>query len=468
MQCMTEDSETATRANSDHPLTVGRDAARSHRLPNHGGLEDNYFHRGNCNMYRVWILLAATLLLSASRLTSQSAGIAQDFTFQVSASQGWTDTGLDLQPGDTVRISSSAASSLAAANTRSAAPPCDPAGLSGSVPPSALPLPNEAPGALIAKLHAHGAVPVLVGNARELHVEEASHLFLGMNASAAVCQGELTVRVEKTAASATAASPGNPPQSTRGEQLKSQLSTAAQVFLSGQFGLNKSDSTSSAGESGPSGANAASAATPPLVSTQPIDRSLRKNVDSLPKRVNDQFNNLGDMVNFVIIGSQKDIQAALEAANWHVADTSDKKAALNALMDTYDNKDYLAMPMSTLYLFGRKQDFGYEMAEPIAMVASRHHFRIWKAPFTWNGSDVWVGAGTHDIGFAKDKRNNNVTHRIDPAVDGERDNIGSSLQKTGKTKMLTYYLPPDPVQDAKNATGDSYHSDGRLLVIFLQ
>ncbi len=102
------------------------------------------------------------------------------------------------------------------------------------------------------------------------------------------------------------------------------------------------------------------------------------------------------------------------------------------------------------------------------MVASRHHFRIWKAPFNWNGHEVWVGAGTHDIGFAKDKRNNSVTHKIDPAVDGERDNIGSSLQKANKAKMLSYYLPPDPVQDAKNATGDGYHSDGRLLVILLQ
>ena len=53
-------------------------------------------------------------------------------------------------------------------------------------------------------------------------------------------------------------------------------------------------------------------------------------------------------------------------------------------------------------------------------------------------------------------------------ADGERDNIGSSLQKASKAKTLTYYLPPDPVQDAKNATGDGYHSDGRLLVIFLQ
>ena len=94
------------------------------------------------------------------------------------------------------------------------------------------------------------------------------------------------------------------------------------------------------------------------------------------------------MVNFVIIGPQKDVQAALDAATWHAADTNNEKAVLAAIQATYEKKDYLQMPMSTLYLFGRKQDFGYEMAEPIAMVASRHHFRIWKAPFTWKGQEV--------------------------------------------------------------------------------
>jgi hypothetical protein len=61
-----------------------------------------------------------------------------------------------------------------------------------------------------------------------------------------------------------------------------------------------------------------------------------------------------------------------------------------------------------------------------------------------------------------------VTHKIDPAVDGERDNIGASLQKAGKVKSMAYYLPPSPVQEAKNATGGGYHSDGRMLVILLQ
>jgi hypothetical protein len=127
------------------------------------------------------------------------------------------------------------------------------------------------------------------------------------------------------------------------------------------------------------------------LSSAPLDPALRRDINGLPHRVNDQFRNLGDMVNFVIVGSQKSVQDALDAADWHVADTTKKKAILDAVLETYEDKDYLQMPMSTLYLFGRPQDFGYEMAEPIAMVASRHHFRIWKAPFTWNGQEIWVG-----------------------------------------------------------------------------
>lgn len=408
-------------------------------------------------MYRAWILVAV-ILLFFSQLTAQTAPAAQNFTFQVLASRPWTDTGLDLQAGDIVKIS---ATSFADADSSSASA-CNPVGFAASGSTAGLPLSSANAGALIAKLHAHGATPVLVGASRELHVEEPSHLFLGMNSTGTpTCEGGFTVQVQKLSASPSSAGSGTQ-SSTRGEQLKSQLGTAAQIFLSGQFGIENESGASSA-------TSASSSASPALVlSNSPLDAGLRAKIDGLPRRVNDKFNNLGDMVNFVIVGSQHDVQAALEAASWHVADSDNTKAALNAVMETYANKDYLAMPMSTLYLFGRQQDFGYEMAEPIAMVASRHHFRIWKAPFTWKGSEVWVGAGTHDIGFAKDKRNNNVTHKIDPAVDGERDNIASSLQKSNKTKMLTYYLPANPVQEAKNATGDGYHSDGRLIVIFLQ
>ena len=409
-------------------------------------------------------LLFATLWSLSGLLSAQSIQQPSSHTFQVSTTPAWTDTGLDLQPGQLVTISATPAPANAD-NSLS----CDPAGVAaGSGTADALPLPSAKPGALIAKLQAEGATPVMVGTRTELRIDSSSHLFLGMNvAGTPPCEGVLKVTVEVSNSDKAQTESSEQPKS-RGAQLKSQLANAAQVFMSGQFGMNQpGTNTAVSSSTGPSGTEAV-APTPLHISEAPLDGSLRKSIDSLPRRVNDQFNNLGDMVNFVIIGSAKDVQAALEAADWHLADTDNRRAVINAVMQTYDSKDYLAMPMSTLFLFGRKQDFGYEMAEPIAMVASRHHFRIWKAPFEWKGNTVWVGAGTHDIGFAKDKRNNSVTHKIDPAVDGERENIGSSLQKANKGKTFSYYLPPNPVQDAKNATGDGYHSDGRLLIIFLQ
>jgi hypothetical protein len=380
------------------------------------------------------IKIAAIALLTvcqgvAQTTPSSSATSGNDYSFNVATTQPWTDTGVDLQSGDVLNITASGN--------------CDPSGISGASA-QALPVADALPGALIASLQAQGT-PVLIGSSKELTVDAAGHLFLGINASAKPpCKGSFQVKVHRQAQAA----------SGRGDVLKEQLVTAAGIFLAGQLGVQQPGSTTAA---------------PALkISNTPLDAGLRKDIDGLPRRVNDQFKNLGDMVNFVLIGSQQQVQSAIDAANFHVADTDDKKAVLEAAMTTYENKDYLAMPMSTLYLFNRPQDYGYEQAEPIAMVASRHHFRLWKAPFTWNGQTVWVGAGTHDIGFAKDKRNGDVTHKIDPNVDGERENVGSSLQKGGKVKGMSYYLPPNPVQDAKNATGDGCKSDGRILVVFVQ
>jgi hypothetical protein len=376
-------------------------------------------------------IVAITSLAVGQGIAQTSTPAAgSDYSVNVSTTQPWTDTGVDLQSGDALNITASGTQN------------CDPQGVTGAAS-QGLPVATALPGALIAKLEAQGT-PLLVGNRKEVNVDAPGHLFLGVNTVGnPACKGSFAVKVHRQAQAAT----------SRGDVLKQQLGTAAGIFLAGQFGVGSANSTP----------------TPALkISNAPLDASLRKDIDVLPRRVNDQFKNLGDMVNFVIIGSQQQVQSALDAANFHVADTDNKKAVLEAAMTTYENKDYLAMPMSTLYLFNRPQDFGYEQAEPIAMVASRHHFRLWKAPFTWNGQTAWVGAGTHDIGFAKDKRNGSVTHKIDPNVDGERENIGASLQKTDKTKSMSYYLPPNPVQDAKNATGDGYTSDGRILVIFVQ
>jgi LssY C-terminus len=341
-------------------------------------------------------------------------------------------------------------------------------------------------------------VPILIGIGKQVKAEEPGHLFLGVNASGTPpCSGSFPVKIHITSGAAPIAPVAgnslttNSPSATSpsatsstaaqtpapAQDIKSKLASAAQVFLSGQFGTGATTSTTSSSVApagsdvvSPTSATTASPSTPVAlkVSSAKLDSALQEDIDGLPRRVNDEFHNQGDMVNFVLIGSEQQVKDALDAASWRIADIDNKEAVLKAVLETYEKKDYLQMPMSQLYLFGRKQDYGYELAQAYSVVASRHHFRIWKAPVTWNGQTMWAGAGTHDIGFEKDQRNGKVTHKIDPAVDGERDNIGQTLQTSGKVKSLSYYLPPDPVQGAKNATGGGYHSDGRILVVVLQ
>jgi LssY-like putative type I secretion system component LssY len=414
-------------------------------------------------VFRVTFLALVALVLVAPS-SAQTSAAPTDKTVDVTPSQKWADTGIDLHPGDLLQVT--------ATTTGSGNQLCDPQGLTGLANTGKLPLESALPGALLAKLQEKSTTPVFLGAERHLKITEAGRLYLGTNlAGPASCAGTFSVKIHIIRGEAKPAA-----------TIQSKLANAAEIWMSGQFGGVKtgtptaqtsgivSDANPSSVVTPASGAtsiNAAPAATL-AVSRAPLDRALEKDVQALPRRVNDEFKNPGDMVNFVLVGSEKQVQDALAAADWRVADTSTPGAVAKAILMATQKQDYLAMPMSQLYLFGRIQDFGYEMAEPYAMVASRHHFRIWKSTATYNGQPVWAGAGTHDIGFEKDQRNGKVTHKIDPTVDGERDHIGESLQQAGQVKTMTYFTPSDPVQESRNATGGGFHSDGRVLVIFLQ
>jgi hypothetical protein len=137
-------------------------------------------------------------------------------------------------------------------------------------------------------------------------------------------------------------------------------------------------------------------------------------------------------------------------------------------MATLEHKAYLEMPMSTLYLFGRPQDLSYARADPITVAAERHHLRVWKTDEVVNGQPLWVGSSTHDIGFEKDQRNGQVTHKIDPDIDKERDFIQQSFAAAGDLQSAAYVTPSNPLRTAKTATGGEFHSDGRIVVLDLK
>lgn len=195
-----------------------------------------------------------------------------------------------------------------------------------------------------------------------------------------------------------------------------------------------------------------------------IDNSL---FTKIPRRISDQQGDPGDMVNFLILGDEDGMKKVFTTAGWVKVDADVKSTILAGALASFDKESYLTMPMSPLYLFGRHQDYGWAHAEPITVVASRNHLRIWKAPFTVDGLTLWVGAATHDIGFEKDQRNNGLTHKIDPDIDLERNYVEKTLSSTGLVSEVMHFLPQNPLQTAKTATGGSFHSNGQVLVLKL-
>jgi hypothetical protein len=350
-------------------------------------------------------VLLRSLLLG---LISSSPLLAQTKELDLQPSDGWVDTGIDLKAGDT--FTATATGRLQYSNAKRAnGPEGLPRGFSDLV--RIFQVNDAGRGTLIGRVGtSHAARPFLIGTSVSRQAPVAGHLFVAVNQSQFDHgSGTYHITIERTAATAAAA----------------KADVSVPVFS-------------------------------------------QKMIDSIPRRVNDADNNPGDRVNFVVIGSQEQVQAALKAAGWVVVDKSHQDAVLSGLIASLNKQSYVTMPMSELMLFGRIQDFGYAQADPLKVVASRHHFRIWKAPFDLEGQTVWAGAGTEDIGFERDNRTENgITHKIDPNTDGERDYIGESLAQTGLVLKAVYITPTDPIRKAKTATGSEFTSDGRTLLIYL-
>jgi len=357
-------------------------------------------------MRRIVFPVLLPFLVSWTALAQTSAT-----ELDVSSKDAWVDTGLDLRPGDKLTIS--ATGTLKVRNGKSTSS-VTAAGANRGFRDliKAYPVNEAGQGALIGRIGSSDtATPFLVGVSKNWTSPRVGRLFLGINKSGNDApDGAFHVKMEFTSR----------------------------------------------------GAEVSAAPTAPLPSKVTVEM-----IDRIPRRVVDSQGNAGDNTNFVILGDEKKVLAAFEAAGWVQVDRDKNDAILHGVLSVLNKQAYVELPMSELTLFGRVQDYGLAHAEPIAVVAQRHHLRLWKAPFTAEGQELWVGAATHDIGFDRDQRNNGVTHKIDPDVDLEREFVAQSLDETGLVAGLSYLVPAQPSKDARTATGATFHSDGRMLIIQL-
>ena len=316
---------------------------------------------------------------TAARLQARK----KSYTVKVTGSD-WVDTGLVVTPGDSIAVTATGTVSLS--DGREVTADGSARGwkdLLRQFPDNSSPV-----GALVARIGSNAAtVPFQVGANKTLQITSAGELYLRINVSS-----DLNV----TGSYAATMKLSRPP-----EQAKTQAATEAGM---------------------------AAEISPALFA-------------AIPRRVQDQQGNLGDMVNFALVGSEEQVAQAFQNAGWVKRGQHETGRRGARALQTLQHKAYLEMPMSTLYLFGRPQDLSYARADPIMVAAERHHLRVWKSTETVNGKPLWVGSSTHDIGFEKDQRDNGVTHKIDPQIDKERDFLEQSFAAAGNLQAAAYVTP---------------------------
>lgn len=152
----------------------------------------------------------------------------------------------------------------------------------------------------------------------------------------------------------------------------------------------------------------------------------------------------GDPVNVVLVGTLAQLRAAFAAAGWFEADRLGLKSSWRMIQAFLFNRPYPTAPFSTLYLFGRGQDIGFQKCINNSP-RRRHHVRFWalslaheaslgRAQF-WRSSGLppadarvlWVGAGTKDTGFSFTRLTFKITHATDADTNIERDFIITEL-----------------------------------------
>ena len=330
---------------------------------------------------------------------------------QITGEQSWTVTGIEVKPGEHIVVSAKGTLRYADAKEDNG-----PDGINRGFKDllRILPFNGAGRGALIGRIgDAEIAQPFLLGAHRDVVAPVAGPLAIGINqVSDDTGDGTYTVRIDILAPdSGTAYRPAR--------QVKSISGVDANTWT------------------------------------------------KVPRRVADKNDNPGDMVNFLLIGSEDAMQKVFTAAGWVKVDADVRGTVLRGIIESISKESYLTVPMSPLYLFGRSQDYGWAHAEPIKVVASRNHLRIWKAPFDVDGQTLWIGAATHDVGFDRDQRNDGITHKIDPDIDLEREYVEKTLTATGLIAEVAHALPTNALKEAKTATGGSFHSDGRVLILKL-
>jgi hypothetical protein len=190
----------------------------------------------------------------------------------------------------------------------------------------------------------------------------------------------------------------------------------------------------------------------------------------------------GDPVNVALVGTLQQLRSAFATLGWSEADRLGVASSWGMVRAFIFNSPYPTAPFSTLYLFGRGQDIGFQKAIDNSP-RKRHHIRFWalsitRAEDTWGAAGfwqnterppdnervLWVGAGTRDTGLSLTRLTFQITHATDSDTNAERDLIIAELTRSRAIEAVKVYKSGENLRAERV---NHYVTDGEIALACL-
>ena len=170
----------------------------------------------------------------------------------------------------------------------------------------------------------------------------------------------------------------------------------------------------------------------------------------------------GDPLNVALVGSEEELKQIMHAAGWFKASPLGPRSDFDIALDSVFKRPDPHAPVSSLYLFGRRQDLAFE--QPVGdSPRHRHHVRFWRARVEWeDGRPLWVGSAVYDERVGISLTTWQITHVTAADVDAERDKLFRDLERTGELARVEVIDDFHQVRHGRNGGGDPWHTDGAL------
>ena len=175
----------------------------------------------------------------------------------------------------------------------------------------------------------------------------------------------------------------------------------------------------------------------------------------------------GDPINVGLIGDNKDVLCAMQAAGWYPADPVTLKSSIEIAGSVLLDRPYRDAPVSPLFYLGRREDLAFEKPDGNS-ADHRHHVRFWKVLDRGEENrPVWLGDATFDRSVGVSRYTGAITHHIGADIDAERAVLAADLEAARVVDARYQVTGIGPTMTGRNGGGDLYYTDGEVWILRL-